>query len=657
MTEQQLASIVRTQIDHGGAYATRYYSGSRELARDYYNSRGKAVGDVCDGDSALLSADVPDSIDATIAAMMPAFNKTDLLAEFEASSPEDEDQAAEESKVVSHILVDGNSGVIRDAIFDCLLLRNTAIKVSWEDKPDVTIQQYENVTMEQAVQAAPQLMGGEGDVEPTSFEENEDGTVNIVLRTKTPRGIPKIECLPIDSLTVNQGHESINVKDCKFISHSPSDVTASDLVEMGFDSDLVDKIPNFNEYTADHERANRAIIDNVDADRSTRSVDVHEAYLLVDFDGDGISERRRVILGGSYILLNEEVDAVQIITGSTWPMPHQWEGVSLFDRLKEIQDGKTDLTRQTINANTYNSLQRVQANPLRVEMDDLATGAKRGVVRCKTPGVDIIPFPPFQLDPSTPALMQQFDKMRSERAGGALDMNMEGLPVAGSNVGSHGVERIMTAMESMVSEYVNNFSQTVIRPLYIEIHRLLRNHGGSMDLKIGGEYIKVDPSQWPERTKLNVVTGAGLGEQSRKGQAMGNVTMTQKELMMAGSGLVNEDTAYKSLIDAAKYQGIDYPEQYYIDPASPEAQQAAQQKQQAAQQAQQAAEQKEQMMAQFQMALVNVVEETKKQGQMLKSMQDKAELDLEIEKEKNDFTTKANEQELKYATDVPGAVV
>ena len=102
------------------------------------------------------------------------------------------------------------------------------------------------------------------------------------------------------------------------------------------------------------------------------------------------------------------------------------------------------------------------------------------------------------------------------------------------------------------------------------------------------------------RTKLNVVTGAGLGEQSRKGQAMGNVLMTQKELMMTGSGLANEQTAYEALIDAAKYSGLDYPEQYYVDPSSPEAQQAAQQKQQAAQQQAQKAEEKEQQLAQFQ---------------------------------------------------------
>lgn len=654
MTEQQLASIVRTQIDNGGAYATNHYAGNRDLARDYYYSRGRALGEVCDGDSSVLSADVPDSIDATIAAMMPAFNKTDLLAEFEATSPEDEDQASEESKVVSHILVDGNNGVIRDAIFDCLLLRNTAIKVSWEDTPDVSIQSYENVTMEQAVQVAPQLMGGDGDIEPTEFEENEDGTVNLTLRTKTPRGIPKIECLPIDSVTVNAAHESINVCDCKFISHSPSDVTASDLVEMGIDPEIVRKIPSFNEYV--NGTTDRDISDTVDSDNTTRSVDVHEAYILVDFDGDGIAERRRVILGGSYILLNEEVGNVGIITGSTWPMPHQWEGISLFDRLKQIQDGKTDLTRQTINANEYNSLQRVQANPLRVEMDDLTTGSKRGVVRVKTPGVDVVPFPPFQLDPTTPALMAQFDKMRSERAGGALDMNMEAMPV-GTNTTAHGVERIMTAMESMVSEYVTNFSQTVIRPLYIEIHRLLRNHGGEMKLKIGGEYIPVDPSQWPERTKLNVVTGAGLGEQSRKGTAMLNVLMAQEKLMMAGSGLVNEGNAYSALIDGAKYSGLDYPEQYFIDPASPEAQQAAQAKQQADQQAQQAAEQKEMQMLQFQQTLVELVENTKQQGQMLKSIEAKAKLDLDAEKELNAFTLKATELELVHSEDVPGSAV
>ena len=659
MTEQDLASIIRGYIDVGNTYASDHYNGNREVARDYYYSRGDAInaGDVCVGDSDVISADVPDSIDATLAAMLPAFSATDLLAEFEADSAEDEDAAEEESKIVSHILVDGNSGVIRQAIFDCLLLRNTGIKVSWESNPETSIDKYENLTIEQMAMAAPQLMEEDGDVEPTEIDENEDGTFNVTLRRKTPRGIPTIQCIPLGELTVNASHNDINVADAKFVAHSPCDVTASDLIEMGFDADVVDRIPDYLDVGDDSDVYTRDWNEsNTGRDRSTRNVDVHEAFMMVDFDGDGIAERRRVILGGSTILFNEEVPAVQIITGSCWPMPHQWEGVSLFDRLKQIQDTKTTLTRQSIDVNNYNLLQRVVVNPLRVELDDLETGSRRGIVRAKAPATDVVPFPPLALDASTPSLLAQMDKMRSERAGGALDMNMENLPV-GANTTAHGVERIMSAMETMVAAYINNFSQTVIRPLYIEIHRLLRMHGAEMQMNIDGSYITTDPSKWKARTKLNVVTGAGLGEQSRKGQAMINVLLAQKELMMSGSGLVNESNLYESLLDSAKYSGLDYPEQYFIDPASPEAQQAAQQKQQAAQQAQQAAEQKEQQLAQFQMSLVNLVEETKKQGQMLKAMQDKAKLDLEVEKEKNDFTLAANEQELKYDTNVPGAAV
>ena len=652
MTESYLVSLIRTQLDTSREYGQTHYGYSRELARDYYYSRGLALGKTCAGESNIISADVPDAIDATLAAMLPAFNATDLLAEFEANGPDDEDSAEEESKVVSHILVDGNVGVIRQALFDSLLLRNTALKVSWESVPETSIDSYENLTVEQMAMAAPQMMGEEGELEPTAVDQNEDGTYNVTLRKKTPRGIPTIQCLPIDEVSVNASHQSCDVTDAKFTAHSPSNVTASDLIEMGFDAEVIDQIPDYNDYG---NRIARVIDDN-NADRSVRNVDVHEVYMLVDYDGDGVAERRRIIMGGDYILLNEEVAYGQIVTGSCWPIPHQWDGVSLFDRIKEIQDGKTDLIRQSINVNNFNLLQMAVVNPARVELDDLQTGSRRRIIRAKDPHADIAPYPAIALDNGTQALLMQLDKMRSERAGGALDMNLEGLPV-GTNTTAHGVERVMTAMESMVAAYIDNFSQTVIRPLYLHIHRLLREHGAEMQLNLGGQYITTDPSKWQPRTKINVVTGAGLGEQSRKSQAMINVLMAQKELMMAGSGLVTEENLYQSLMDSAKYSGIDYPEQFFVDPSSPEAQQAAQAKQQAAQAEAQKQEQQMMMQAQFQQSLVQMTEDTKRMKAQMDMLNDKLDRDLETEKELNAFSLKATELELVHNEDVPGSAV
>ena len=655
MTDDQLASIIRGYIDNGRTYASSHYSDDREIARDYYYSRGVALGETCKGESTVISADVPNSVDATLAAMLPAFASTDLLAEFEATSAEDEEAAEEESKIVSHILVDGNAGVIRQAIFDCLLYRNTGIKVSWEDTPETSIESYDNLSVEQIAMAIPQLMGETDDVEPTEIDENEDGTYSATLRRKQERGIPTIQCLPIEEVTVNSSHNDICVEDAKFVSHSPCDVTPSDLKEMGFDPEVVDNIPDYR-YTSETTNKRNYGQETTSQDRSTRNLDVHEAFLLVDFDGIGVAQRRRVIMGGTTILYNKEVEAVQIVTGSCWPIPHQWEGVSLFDRLREIQDTKTKLKRQSIDVNTVNLLQRTIANPMRVEMEDLTTGAKRSVVRAKDPRNDVVPFPPIALDVATPSLLMMMNQERSERAGGALDVNIEQMPVNG-NMGNHGVERIMTAMETMVSAYVYNFSQTVIRPLYIEIHRQLREHGKDMQLTIDGEYINVDPSKWPKRTKLNVVTGTGLGEQSRKGSAMINILMSQKELMMSGSGMVDDTTVYKALIYNAKYSGIDYPEQFYIDPQSPEAQQAAQQKQQADQQAQQAAEAKEKEMLAFQASLVQMVEQTKQMKIQIDALQKGLDREVEMEKDLNDFTIKATELELVHSEDVPGSAV
>jgi len=65
--------------------------------------------------------------------------------------------------------------------------------------------------------------------------------------------------------------------------------------------------------------------DYTSAHESTRLVRIFECYINVDYDGDGIAERRKVILGNNEVMANDEWNEVAMIGGVSIIMPHKYK--------------------------------------------------------------------------------------------------------------------------------------------------------------------------------------------------------------------------------------------------------------------------------------------------------------------------------------------
>ena len=59
------------------------------------------------------------------------------------------------------------------------------------------------------------------------------------------------------------------------------------------------------------------------------------------------------------ILDIEEIAEIPFVAMSTMPMPHQFLGNSIFDRLKQVQDIKTAVLRSTLDS-FYQSVNRIK---------------------------------------------------------------------------------------------------------------------------------------------------------------------------------------------------------------------------------------------------------------------------------------------------------
>jgi hypothetical protein len=572
--------------------------------------------------------------------------------------PEDEAQADAESRIVNHVIlgVGGGFMAFTQAIQDALLRRTGGVKVYWDERSEVVYESHKDVPLAAAVQLLqPRDRDEEVVIAGADFGVDMQGGVPmdgsgdlLIKRTRKVRR-PRVQAVPRDELLVNQDHNSLDYDEARFVAHRRV-VSASDLVSLGIDRTLVDDLPSYDietENTALQARKRGdAEYEYETGDKSTRPILFTEAYYRVDRDGDGIAELRRVRLGGeegSLRLIDDEPWDVQpFAIGAPYIAPFSASGISLYDRLKFIQDVKTDLVRQILDAGTRNLTQRIGVLERQVNYSDLLTSVMGGTVRMKTPGA-VFPLPEVTLPPTSFGLLELADKMRRERGGAAIDTAYQAEKVAHDT--AHGLERTMTAIEQVNAMVARNFAETMIAQTYKKMHRLLRKHWpGVIQSRVGGQWRQQVPAYWPERDEVAVTIGMTTGERMRNAQILGSVLQQQFQAMQMGHQgvLIDLPQLYNALVDYARASGLQAPEQYWVDPASQQAQQAAQQKQQAAQQQAQQQAQQAAAMAKQQADLLQGIERIKAEGSIAK-----AQIDARVQLDKQDKDAEAKFADLR----------
>ncbi len=647
MTDSDLLRAIESELEQ--AQDDDEADDAAEEAADYFWARlPKASGTA--GRSKVVSTDVMDAVLATMAEIMPSIG-AQQLGQFQPLGPEDEAQADAESRVVNHVIlgVGGGFMAFTQAIQDALLRRTGAVKVYWDERTEVTYDSHQDVPLPGAVQLLqPQREGEQVALAGADYALDlmggvpMDGSGSLLIkRTRTVRR-PRVQAVPQDELIVNRDHTNLDYDEARFVAHQRV-MSASDLVALGIDRELVASLPSYDTDTTNTVRIARkrseAESEYETGDSSTKPILFTEAFYRIDRDGDGIAELRRVRLAGesgSLTLIDDEPWDVQpFAVGAPYIAPFSASGISLYDRLRWIQDIKTDLVRKVLDAGTRNLTQRVGVLERMVNYNDLTTSVMGGAVRMKQAGA-VFPLPEVQLPPTSFNLLELADKMRREKGGAAIDTAMQAQQVAHDT--AHGLERTMTAIEQVNAMVARNFAETLISQVYRKMHRLLRKHWpGVIQSRIGGQWRQQVPAHWPERDDVAVTIGMTTGERMRMAQVLGGVIGQQLQAMQMGQDgvLVGLPQLYNALIDFARASGLQAPEQYWVDPDSPQAQQAAQQKAQAAQQ--QAAAQAQ--AAQAQVQALQSIETIKAQARIAD-----AQISAQVQMQKQDI-----DAELKYA--------
>ena len=638
MSEDDILGVIAEEMRHTDQSDS--WVAKKNVAQQYYDGELPKAPDI-KGRSGVVSTDVADSVEWILPPIIESLSGK--AVKFRPMSAQDEVQADLETQFTHFVFSEDNEGyqALYSAAKDALMCGTGIMKVCYDDTPERIVENYSGLQEPQlqALLADPML-------EVTEIERSETEGTAVTAARIIKQGRVVVEAVPPEEFRVCDDHNSSDLKDARFVAHTRRR-TASELLAEGYDPQVIE---DASDRYLDRNLEPYSYVDP-ENDESQKLLVVTEAYVHMDINQDGIAELCKVVCLGEHevtdILDIEEVPAIPFVAVQAIPKPYSPYGISVFERVRQIQDLKTAILRATMDSFYQNTNKMKVVQEGQVNLDDLLTTRPGGIIRAKGHNA-VMEIGGTPMGQEAFQLLQFADEQKRSRTGVSADAAMHNQLV--SNESAHAVERVMSASEMLVRLIVRNIAETGIRPVYRLIRdNLVRYHNGTVPFRFKGQWVNVDPSQWGERSRMIVTVGAGASEEQQKMGALQQIYQLQKEMVMTdpAQAMVSPKQMYATLSDFIDLNGLGDPDQFFMDPESPEGQQFGQMKQQQAQQQQQQAMQDQQTQLQMQqMALdaqqkVAQAEQVKAQATMqngqLKAQIDamKAQHQLEIDNMKN----------------------
>jgi hypothetical protein len=676
MTDQEILSVVESELQNSGSEHSGELSENRILAMRYYEGRMPSAPK---GRSQAVSTDVADVIEWTLPQCIEALTGTENVVLFDAQSEDDEEQAQLETDACEHVLFKENDGFtyIYSVVKDALMQKNGIGKVYWDESTRVEYETYEGLTETEAMQLLQPQDGSM--VIPTEMTPHEHGggavtlegqpvfTYDLTVRRVLSNGGVKVVPMPPEEFRVNRDHTSIHLEDARFTAHERL-ATESDLISEGWAEDMVRDLPTYSVDSSGERDERRSMEDEQDfgydaSDRATRRIRVAECYAHVDVDRDGYAELIQCHVAGdsSYVMMGwEHVSGNPFVGCTPFLMTHKFWGRSLFDKIAEIQDQKTDLVRAIQDNLSHQNNARMAVVAGQVNLDDMLTSRPGGVVRQKQPGM-IEPLVAPQIGELGYRQLEWLDNVRTGRAGVSPDTASVAGAIAGDT--AHGLERLMSAKEELTGLIIKLFANTLSKSTLLKIRMNLQRYRTTpIHFQARRAWQEVDPSQWQSRTGATVRTTLSQGDRMKKAQGLA-MTLQQQQTVweMGGDGvLVTMDNIYNTLAEFSRSTHVGDPSPYWLDPKSPESQQALQGKQQQAEEEKQLALEQQQQMVQSQQMMIQAQamieqnkEMTKRMESVMKDAREREQLALKALQHYQDLEKDYTKIELDAAVDIP----
>ena len=585
LVDQEIISLVEGEINGSADYLDSEISSQQAKAMEYFY--GEPFGNEEDGRSQVVVTDVQDTLMWMMPSLMRIFTGGDNVVRFVPESPEDEEVAEQATKYINHVFYKQNNGfmVLYNMFLDALMQKVGVVKHYWEEVEKTTSESYQNLTEQEF-----SVLSQDEDLEV--IEHEQVSTIREILNPETGQaeeieeiyhdavfartdysGKVTIENVPPEEFLINRGAKTL--EEARFICHR-SHKSKSDLIKMGYDTDLVESLPGYNseadaittsqEYMARHSYDSTDVYPNQASADSEVMVEINESYIKLDIDGSGVSVLHKVCHSGSEILDLEPIDYIPFSTVCPIPIPHKFYGLSVAETVEDIQLIRSTLTRNLLDNMYLANNGRFQIVEGQVNVDDLLTNRPGGIVRTRSPNA-LQPIQTPALQPEAFRMLQYWEDIKSGRTG--VNPQTQGLSadVLKSHVTQGAANAALTNAQGRLELIARVFADTGVRNIFKSIYNLVQRYEDRQKLvRLNNTYFPIDPSSWREDLDVDIEVGIGYGDQDIRLQNLNNYALLMEKVGQQTQGIIQPDNVYNLMREVADEMNIKNVDKFVSSP-------------------------------------------------------------------------------------------
>lgn len=686
MSDFELLALISEAESDSVQFNGTFMRDNVRLLRRYL---GEPYGDEVEGRSQVISTDVADVVEADMPSLARVFLGPGNIVTFNANTDnEDEIQEAEDKTKYVNWLVRNQPesfATIHGWMKDAEIQKMGVVKYFIDDSRTTSEEKFTGVDSLELQQIMESLRGEDvTKVEIIGQSENvtdEEADSNFDITFRVTKGKQKVRIVNVrtEDFLISSGADSID--DAEMVGDRMLK-TRGELVAEGFDEKIIRQLPSFSSGSSNTQSggstsvgSNMKQVRNADQggdvnttinDWASEDVEIIDMSIKVDYDQDGIAERRHIIKSGQHILVNEQFDHVPYALLSAILMPHKAIGRSRAEITEQTMRVKTVILRQTLD-NLYfvnNARNVVSEN---VNLDDMLTVRPNGIVRT-TGDVQAAVFPLVTeyIGDKSLQIIQYMDFQRAQTTGTL--MASQGLDADALNSETatrfQGLQDEGSAKIELVARV---YAETGFRKLFEGVAWLVSKFQDTeTEFMVLGKALKVDPSKWKFDHHVVADVGTGAGDNDKLVGSIQGILQIQQQLKLSGSQLVDEKKIFNSLERLTKGIGLPRVDEFFNDPEKPDELLQAQNEQltQAVQALQQQVEQLQNPLAEAE--TIRATEkaqssQSKNQLELVKAQDKREQFNIsernEMIRHDDDIAVQLTKLELDSGFDVPGSTV
>ena len=565
MNDTTFSAIFKNEVQNAVNYYDTEFSQERVDVLSYY--LGEKFGNEIDGQSQVVATEVRDTIEYIMPNLMKIFGNGDF-ARYMPRQPEDVASAQQATEYINFVMNTQNQGfkILHNWFKDALLFKLGVLKVFYEEKDEIDEQTFENLT-----EAELAVITNEDAIEIVEKEEKEIGrnqineaiiAYDVKVRRTVPNGKIKIVNIPPEEFLFPK--RSTDLETADFVAQRTS-VPISDLIEMGYDEEVVREYAGYNELDQNYEKQQRfedieSHIEGDTGDPQLSEVLVTEAYMKVDYDGDGVAELRKIIAIGEscFVLENEPTDKIPFAIISPVLMPHRMVGLSVAEMVMDIQLIKSTILRSLLTNLYLQNNSRVIAVEGQVNLDDLLQARPGGIVRARAPGmVQALPVP--QVGGQALQMMEYMDQVRDQRTGfSKASLGLD--PDALQSTTAAAVNATVQGAQQKVEMIARVFAETGVKELArLILDCVVKFMPRPQIIRLRNDFVEINPNNWATEFDIDVEVGLGNGKEDEKLAMLVQIAGKQEQLIQQlgiNNPVVSLSQYINTLSEIAKMAGF-----------------------------------------------------------------------------------------------------